>query len=101
MAIIGGGIVLVWGLVRGFPWFVTQTAAVNGGLIGPSLLGLYHSIANTLSGGSFLWLLLGLICGVFAAICFFNLKGYFNGNDAQKYTKELVDHLEKSMATDE
>jgi hypothetical protein len=79
--------VVIFGVVKGFPWFIIKGALVNG----PGFLAALYAIfygATYAETSSSDWWVVAVIGGFFALIC-----GFVNGEDARKFNERIAKRL--------
>lgn len=84
---------LIFGLVRGFPWFIIKGALVNGPGFLVSLWGIFTGFSGALSTGNAAWWILAALGGAFSLICGFNLHSFLSGEEARSFAKMVSRHL--------
>lgn len=84
----------IYGLVRGFPWFVIQGALVNGPGFIAALWAISAGITNG-TGGNAGWWVLAAIGAMFALVCGFNLKNFLDGSEARHFYELVRREVEK------
>jgi hypothetical protein len=80
--------VVLFGLAKGFPWFVIKGAMVNGPAFVAALYGIFYGVSYGATGSG-AWWLLAIVGGFFAFVCGDNMYNFFNGQEARMFG-ELV-----------
>ena len=76
---------LIFGVVKRFPWFIIQGSLVNGAMVILCFYVLGKIIANVNSLGGIGAVLLSLLVLGFGAICCSNLRAYLTGEEARNF----------------
>lgn len=79
---------LIYGLVKGFPWFIIKGSLINGPGFLAALYGIFYGTAYAITSSSGWWFL-AIVGAFFAVVCGFNLYNYLNGEEARMFA-ELV-----------
>ena len=71
--------VVIFGIVKGFDWFIIKGALLNGPRFLAALYGIFYgaTYGATSSSG---WWLVAIIGGFFALICGYNMYSFFKGS---------------------
>jgi ABC-type phosphate transport system permease subunit len=84
---------VVFGLVKGFSWFIIKGALVNGPSFLASLWGIHAGVSNAIATSTGTWWLLAVVGAVFALVCGFNLYNYLSGKEAEMLARMIVQRL--------
>jgi hypothetical protein len=85
LAIVVCLVLLVFGLVKRFPWFIIQGALVNGAMVVLCIYLLSKIITNIDFLGGIGALVLALVVLALGAICCFNLRAHISGKEAEHF----------------
>jgi len=85
---------LIFGFKKGFPWFIIETALVNGAMAVLCLYLLIIIIAN-LDGG--LAVALSVIVVGFGAICCINLHRYLSGKESERFNQVVQERFRERL----
>ena len=80
---------LIFGLVKGFPWFIIQGSLVNGAMVVFCFYLLFKILANISYFGVGGAIVLTIPVIAFGAICIFNIRNFLSGQEAENFY-ELV-----------
>ena len=75
---------VIFGLSRGFPWFIIKGALVNGPGLVAALWGIMAGVSKGVSEGGGWWLL-AVVGVIFAYVCGHNVKHYLDGSEAKRF----------------
>ena len=84
--------VVIFGIVKGFDWFIIKGALLNGPGFLAALYGIFYgaTYGATSSSG---WWLVAIIGGLFALICGYNMYNFFNGHEARMFDERIAKRL--------